>query len=354
MSPLTEPTPVVEAPLPKWLTCAGIGAALLLAASMLHSALTAPPYRPLVVAAMPPGTSWYVFAATLSRLLGDRLPDGGSVEIFARGGGTGNPTLVERGKAAVALSQVATAVWAWNGHAIAYQGVKHRRIRALVGGLNSVWMTVAARRDYIERTGNDTLEKALRARPAPRIIMKPPGSTVPVAADIILAFHGLRRVDIVDRGGSIIQVAVNQIPEMLGDGRADLYFETAIKGHPALTEAAALSDLRFLDFSPPLLDALEQEGMKPSPLPVWFRGQDRPTAAVDCGTVLIARDDFPDDLAYLVTKTICERRDTMVQAHKAWADFDPARGWRPEATGIPLHSGAARYFKERGWLTESN
>lgn len=329
----------------------GGGLIALACAAILYSGLTAAPQRPLVVAAMPPGTSWYVFAATLAQLLETRLPADRPVEIFARGGGTGNPTLVERGRAAIALSQVATAVWAWDGHPIAYQGQKHRRIRALVGGLNSVWMTAVAREEYIRKSGNDTLEKVLRAKPAPRIIMKPPGSTVPVAADIILAFYGMKRADIEARGGSIIQIAANQIPDMLGDGRADLYFETAIKGHPALTEAATLSEIRFLDFSPELLKELDRQGMRTSPLPAWFRGQTRPTESADCGTVLIARDDFPEELAYLITKTICEQRETMIQAHKAWADFDPAKSWRPEATGIPLHPGSIRYYKERGWLS---
>lgn len=330
---------------------AGVACLAALAGAFVYGSLTAGPYvPPLVVAVMPPGTSWYVFAATLSQMLEAKLPGGAQVEIFARGGGTGNPALVERGKATIALSQVATAVWAWNGHPIAYHGVKHQRIRALVGGLNSVWMTAVAREDYIRRTGNDTLEKMLQARPAPRIIMKPPGSTVPVAVDIILAFYGTSREGIEQRGGKIFQISANQIPDMLGDGRADLYFETAIKGHPALTEAATLSEVRFLDFSPALLAELERQGMRPSPLPAWFRGQSKPTASTDCGTVLIARDDLPDEMAYLITKTVCEQRQTMVQAHKAWADFDPARAWLPEQTGIPLHPGAIRYYKERGWL----
>jgi TRAP transporter TAXI family solute receptor len=306
--------------------------------------------RPLVIAAMPPGTSWYVFAASLTQLLEKRLPPETGIEIFARGGGTGNPTLVERGKATVAISQVATAVWAWNGQERAYKGVKHRRIRALAGGLNSVWMTAILREDYISRTGNDTLEKALRSKPAPRIIMKPPGSTVPVIADIILEFYGLSRERIKANGGSILQVSVNQIPDMISDGRADLYFETAVKGHPALTEASTTTRLRFLDFAPPLLEELSHNGLTPRPLPAWFKGQKRETAAVDCGTVLLARDDLDESLAYLITKTICENREVMVQAHKAWMDFDPPKSGRIAATGIPLHPGAARYFQERGWL----
>lgn len=319
----------------------GVGAA--------WSVANAPPHEALVIAAMPPGSSWYVFAATLGQLLEQELP-GRSMEIFARGGGTGNPALVERGKATIALCQVATAVWAWNGLPLAFHGVQHRRIRALAGGLNSVWMTAAAREEYIARTGHTTLEAMLRSAPGPRIIMKPPGSTVPVAVDMILAHYGLSRDKVTANGGRIMQVAVNQIPEMLSDGRADLYFETAIKGHPALTEAATTAGIRFLDFDDGLLASLDKQGMKPRPLPAWFKGQSKPTAAVDCQTVLIARDDLPDETAYLITKTLCEKRSVMLQAHRAWADFDPQRSHRAELTGIPLHPGAEKYFKDRQWL----
>jgi len=328
--------------LPAAAAAAGAGAAT-------WSAATAPPHEALVIAAMPPGSSWYVFAATLAELLESQLP-GKSIEIFARGGGTGNPALVERGKASIALCQVATAVWAWEGLPLAFHGVRHQRIRALVGGLNSVWMTAVAREEYIQRSGHESLEEMLRSAPGPRIIMKPPGSTVPVATDMILAHYGLSRAQLVANGGSIIQVTVNQIPEMLSDGRADIYFETAIKGHPALTEAATTAGIRFLDFDEGLLDALARQGMTPRPLPAWFKGQSKPTAAADCGTVLIAREDLPDDLAYLITKTLCERRDAMLQAHKAWADFKPQVSHRREVTGVPLHAGAERYFKERQWL----
>lgn len=320
----------------------GVGAAA-------WSVATAPPYQALVIAAMPPGSSWYVFAATLAQLLEAQLP-GRSIEIFARGGGTGNPALVERGKATIGLCQVATAIWAWDGLPLAFHGVRHRRIRALVGGLNSVWMTAVAREQYIQRSGHDTLEAMLMSRPGPRIIMKPPGSTVPVVVDMILGHYGLSRDSVVANGGRIIQVSVNQIAEMLTDGRADIYFETAIKGHPTLTEVATTAGVRFLDFDEGLLAYLSQQGMTPRPLPVWFKGQNKPTAAVDCGTVLITRDDLPDALAYLITKTLCEKRDLMLQAHKAWADFNPSESHRREATGIPLHPGAERYFKERQWL----
>ena len=304
----------------------------------------------LTIGAMPPGTSWYVFAATLSNLLQERLPDGARVEVIARGGGIGNPILVDRGDATIAISQAATAAWAAAGHPRAYKGKKHENIRALVGGLNSVWMTAMLRNEYIARTGNDTLEKALLSDEPIRIVMKPAGSTVPVVADMLFDSLGITREDITSKGGEIIQVSANQVSAILRDGRADLYFETSIRGHPAVTEVTTTVDVRFVDFPDTVLAQLEGPGMNPIPMPEWFKGQSGPTKGVDMGTVLIAHKDLSDDLAYLITKIVCEHKDDMAQAHKAWLSFDPTQGGRIEKTGIALHPGAERYFREQGWL----
>jgi hypothetical protein len=299
---------------------------------------------------MPPGTSWYVFAATLAGLLEENLPVGTRVEVVPRGGGVGNPILVDRGNETIAISQAATAAWAYNGHAQAYNGHKHQNIRALAGGLNSVWMAAMVREDYISRTGNDTLEKILRSPDAISIVMKPRGSTVPVVADMMFETFGTSREQIVARGGEVLQLAASQIPTVLRDGRADLYLETAIQGHPTLTEVSTTIEVRFLFYPDEVLAKLAGPGVKPSAMPKWFEGQTGPLQSVDMGTVLIAHKDLPADLAYLITKTICESREKMAEAHRAWRDFDPAQAARIENTGIPLHPGAERYYKEKGWL----
>lgn len=300
------------------------------------------------IGAMPPGTSWYVFAATLSGLLESSLPPGMSVEVIARGGGVGNPILVDRGNATIALSQAATAAWAFYGNARAYKGEKHQHIRALVGGLNRVWMVAMLREEYIARTGNDSLEKAIRSDSPLRIIMKPNDSTVPVVADMILETFGASRETITAKGGEVIQVSANQIPSILRDGRADLYFETAIQGHPTVMEVATTVPVRFEDLPDEVLEKLRGPGVTPIPMPQWFPGQVGPLKSVDMGTILIANQDLSGDLAYLITKTVCENRDKMVAAHKAWADFDPATAGSKENTAIPLHPGAERYYREKG------
>lgn len=79
----------------------------------------------------------------------------------------------------MAFANVITSVWAMNGEEEIYKGKKYPNIRALLGGLNEVWIAGMLTEDYIKRTGHDTLEKALLSKEPPRVIMKPAGSTVP-------------------------------------------------------------------------------------------------------------------------------------------------------------------------------
>ena len=321
---------------------------LALALTLVAQSCGAPPKRTVTIGALPPGTSWYVFAATLSELLSESLPDDVRVEIRPRGGGVGNPILVDRQNVTVAIAQAATAAWATAGAEVYDEPAQN--IRALVGGLNSVWMIGVLSEAYIERTGNETLEKVLQSGDPVRIVMKPRGSSVPAFADLAFEAFGLTRDDIRARGGSIIQVSASQVPGLMRDGRADLYFESAVRGHPTLTEVATTVPVRFLDVPAAVRKRIEGPGVELSDLPKWFPNQKGPVRSVDMGTVLIANRALEDDLAYLITKTVCENRDAMAKAHKAWGSFDPTVAWRIEKTGAPLHKGAERYYREQGWL----
>ena len=269
--------------------------------------------------------------------------------MIARGGGVSNPAAVDIGKATIALSNVAFAKWAYEGLEAIYKQ-KHDGIRALIGGLNAVRITAMVTEDYIQRTGNDTLDKVLNSDPAVRIVMKPAGSIVPAVADMIIVSMGSSRANIEARGGKIIQVAGNQIPAVIKDGRADLYFEVAIPGHPTVTEITTTNEMRFLALPANVQEDLRAMGLKPAKVPKWFNGIEEPVPAVDVGTVLVAHKDMSDELAYTITKTLAENKEAMANAHKAWRFFKPENGGKTENVGIPLHPGSEKYFKEQGWL----
>jgi TRAP transporter TAXI family solute receptor len=299
--------------------------------------------------AMPLNTWWYVAGASVSALVQPALPAGVKMEVLARGGGIANPVVVDENKAQIAMSNVATSKWAWDGEPELYKGKKHQNIRALVGGINSIYIVAMLREDYIQRTGNDNLEKALADRNI-RIIMKPAGSSVPPAVRMIAESLGTSLEKIRSGGAQIIQVDAAQTTSMLREGRADLYFETAARGHPAVTEVTITTPMRFIDLPEKSLKLMSQRGLKATPMPEFFKGQHGPTKSVDLGTHIIANKDLPDEIAYIVTKTIVENKDKLVQRHQAWGEFRPEEAWKPENNAIPLHPGAAKYYRERGWI----
>lgn len=300
------------------------------------------------IGAMPVGSGWYVAAAAIEQAL---KPVMGStpVEVIARGGGVANPMVVEQGKAEIAMSNVATSVWAMNGEEL-YQGKKATNIRSLVGGLNPVYMAAIVKNDFIKKTGLDTMDKIFTSGKPIRIVMKPQGSNVPPTVDLILAAYGLDRAKIKAQGGEIIQVNPEQTPDIMREGRADILLDTVLKGHPMITEVALTADVTFMDLSEKALKKLSENGLKPAKYPEWFKGQKGPTWGADFGTHLIARADLPDDIAYKVVKTFIEKRDDLVKAYPAFGAFNPKDAAKPENNGIPLHPGAAKYYKEQGMM----
>jgi TRAP transporter TAXI family solute receptor len=300
------------------------------------------------IGSMPVGSGWYVAAAAIEQALKPEM-GGTPVEIIARGGGVANPMVVEQGKAEIAMSNVATSLWAMNGEEL-YNGKKATHIRSLVGGLNPVYTAMIVKNDFIKKTGLDTMDKIFTSGKPLRIVMKPQGSNVPPTVDMILAAYGLDRAKIKAQGGEIIQVNPEQTPDIMREGRADILLDTVLKGHPMITEVSLTADVTFMDLSEKARKKLSENGLKAAQYPEWFKGQKGPTWGADFGTQLIARDDLPDDVAYKIVKTFIEKRAELVKAYPAFNAFDPKAAAKPENNGIPLHPGAAKYYKEQGMM----
>jgi uncharacterized protein len=329
----------------KWIGKLITGAAIATAACSVPLSAHAEDIR---IGAMRTGSAWYVFAATLEKMLEPQLK-GTNVEVIARGGGVANPMVVQIGKAEIALSNTATAVWARNGSAI-YKGKKADNIRALVGGLNSVYVGAMVREDFIKKMGTGDLAKIIKSGKPVRIVMKPAGSSAVPTAEMVLEALGSSREKIKANGGSIIQVAVSQIPGVIRDGKADIYFDTIIPRHPTITEVSLTGNVRFVDLPKEALVLLEKNGLSIGEYGPWFKGQSGKNTGADLGTVLIASAKLSDDVAYTITKTLCDNAKKLGEAHAAWKRFKPENAWKTANVGIPLHPGAIRYYKERGWM----
>lgn len=63
---------------------------------------------------------------------------------------------------------------------------------------------------------------------------------------------------------------------------------------------------------------------------------------------LVSSAEVADDLVHDVVRTVFENLDVLRSAHPALNGLDAAA--MLEGLSAPLHSGAARYYRERGWL----
>ena len=69
-----------------------------------------------------------------------------------------------------------------------------------------------------------------------------------------------------------------------------------------------------------------------------------PTAVIM--NLLVTREAISDDLVYLMTRSLFNHLDLLVQTHPAAKDIDVAKA--PFGLPIPLHPGAERYYHEIG------
>jgi len=72
-----------------------------------------------------------------------------------------------------------------------------------------------------------------------------------------------------------------------------------------------------------------------------YKGVDVDTQAVASTTLLVVRDDFPEDVAYWITRTLFEKKSDLVLVHKSAEELTST------GSSVAFHPGAIKYFKEK-------
>ena len=114
--------------------------------------------------------------------------------------------------------------------------------------------------------------------------------------------------------------------------------------------ASQTRDLNYLTLPQELRDRLVKDlSYSPVTLPVgYFRGvtQAMPTVELS-GQAVIARADMPEEAAYLLAKAMDENRLEYLWSIRPFF-LDPRQVWH--VADVPLHPGAARYYREVGYM----
>ncbi len=76
-----------------------------------------------------------------------------------------------------------------------------------------------------------------------------------------------------------------------------------------------------------------------------------PNAAETFGVVasFVSSSKVPDDVVYVMVKAVFENFEEFKKLHPAFANLEPA-GMIKDGLSAPLHDGAVKYYKEKGWM----
>lgn len=142
-----------------------------------------------------------------------------------------------------------------------------------------------------------------------------------------------------------------QAADALKDRRIDALLHTAGQRQPAWEDIANTpgTTIKFLDTSAGVPDLQKEWGkavyFKLTLPKGTYKGQEAEVPMAGGGNALFVREDLPEDLVYRITKTLLENLDELAKVHPEVRNIKLETA---ASTPVPLHPGAARYYKEKG------
>jgi TRAP transporter TAXI family solute receptor len=283
-----------------------------------------------------------VFASGAWTAIGQALADAYSAELpGVRATVTtsedleGTADSLQRGDVQLAIEDVETAYVAFS-RGTPHLPDPHRDLRAM-----AVLFSVAVHVVAPTNAGIDSIAD-LRGK---RVGMGTPESPTQRAAQLILEGHGVRleQITSVPHTGDATAAAIRE-------GTLDAAFIYVSFQNPVVTALTGADDVRLLPIQRSSLGHI-QEGhhfLKSTTIPGGtYKNQEEDVLTVGMDVVLLCRQSVPDALVYDLTKTLFDSLPALRQAHPSAAGIDPDRG---PTSAIPLHPGAARYYRERELL----
>jgi uncharacterized protein len=280
-------------------------------------------------------TLWSGIAANFTRDLIERLNAAHPqthIRLQTTSGGVVVVSAVDEGRGELGLTQSDVVYLAYR-RGIERNLYPHKNLRAIaVLWVNNIYVLV--RRDSRFRSITD-----LRGQ---RVGIIVPGTSGEFSTRIVLSAYGMSYSDVTP-----VFEPTEQIVPKLGRGELDAAFSANPVIVGAVREVNQTVPLRLLPISRSVINRLR--GSYPFLKPVTvaanqLSGHTRPIETLGAEWVLVCRSDLAEDLVYELTKSFFAQLPALARAHAEAALIDPEQA---PATPIPLHPGAARYYRER-------
>ena len=288
------------------------------------------------------GGAGFVMLTGVSKIVGDAYPRISTTVV--PGGWVGNITRVNTGE--LDLASTANTLCGLAEKGLAPLNKPLPKVRALFSVQDTMYYFMYARKDFPVDSVEELIEKKIPAR----ICTLSPGSVTELQFRNALASKNVTWDDIKKWGGKVNFVKWGDAVSLVKDGHADVICAAALGKAGWAMELATVRDMKVLRWSKDLLDAINKKtGTRTETMPAGlYKGIDY---TVDCpassGEIII-NSEVPDKVAYAIVKAMAQGAEEYRNHHAAFKGFT-AEGM---AHGIflPLHPGAAKYYKEQGYL----
>ena len=254
------------------------------------------------------------------------------------GGSIANINAIKAGDMDMGVAQSDWQFHAYNGSS-QFEGQKFDKLRA-VFSVHGEPFTVVARADSGIASFDDLFGK--------RVNVGNPGSGQRATMDVVLNAMGKTDGDF----ALASELKPAEQSAALGDNKVDAIIYTV--GHPngSIQEATSTVDAKLVSVTGEAIDKLVADNPYYAKATIpggLYKGNDADTETFGVKATFVTSADVDDDVVYTVVKAVFDNFDRFKGLHPAFANLkeeDMISG----GLSAPLHPGAEKYYKERGWI----
>ena len=280
---------------------------------------------------------YYQVALQISNMMNKHM--GGEYNYIGRptGGSVFNINALDRGAFDFAVAQSDRNFQGYNGTAD-WEGKPVKGLRS-VFSMHPETVMLVTRKD----TGITTVE-GLKGK---RVNIGNPGSGQRGNAEDVLRMYGL------DFNTDFRAEALQQheASRALVDRNIDAFFYTVGNPSAAIEEPAQSVDLDMVPLNSDAVKAFvaEHPFYITTSIPAGtYRGIDRDIETYAVTATVVTNDSVSEQVVYDMVKTVFENLDELRASHAAFRYLNPEE--MLQGLPAPLHPGAEKYYKEKGWM----
>ncbi|HHX77922.1 MAG TPA: TAXI family TRAP transporter solute-binding subunit [Firmicutes bacterium] len=287
------------------------------------------------------GGIWYSMAEAIAETI--RREESGSVVSVVPGGDAANLVRMSEKDGDFALCYLPTAVAAHTGNDPFDTALEDLRALSLVYSADYYFVV-------IKSAGVSSYQEVLDKKYPLKVTMNQRGSVMDFVGRAVMNEYGFDYEDIADWGGEVNFMSTNDGIDLIRSGQAEGFSTVGPTPVSQIVEFAGTHDIFIFSVDDNVMEKIvEKYGVIPTKIPASaydFLEEDVNTFITPA--LLVAHKDLPDDVVYTIVKVQDANKDYLESAHHAFAGFDAE--YMSSISGLPLHPGAEKYYKEVGAL----